>query len=370
MEDAVFEDLRTFLPPLLRGLEGLGFVARRLNPAHLERVLAVVAEPRAGLAEARPRLDDWPEALAGLQEILQVAADEALAAYEELGAADDMRSVYRALRHAPRAQEALYPLAEGLPPVSRYFLTPARRDDAQLMARFANAPERDDVGVFHLDNDPGSRGGFSLYVPETYEPQRPHPVVFALHGGAGSGRSFLWSWLRDARAAGAIVVAPTAVGDTWALQGPDADSPNLARILGEVRARWTIDERRLLLTGMSDGGTFSYVSGLLEGSPFTHLAPACAAFHPLLTAFGDERRIRGLPIHVTHGVHDWMFAVDMAREAEAALAAAGARVTYREIEDLSHCYPTEVNPDILAWMDETTSPTPPPTRRSSPGSRS
>jgi phospholipase/carboxylesterase len=73
----------------------------------------------------------------------------------------------------------------------------------------------------------------------------------------------------------------------------------------------------------------------------------------MLSAFADQRRIRGLPIHITHGVQDWMFAVDMAREAQAALTAAGAAVTYREIEDLSHCYPTEVNPDLLAWMDET-----------------
>jgi phospholipase/carboxylesterase len=355
MDEATLEALRAFLPPLLRALEGLGFVARRLDPPQLARVLAIVAEPEAALREVRPRLDAWPEGLAVLREQLQMVADEALSAYDELGAADDMRSVYRALRHVPRAQEALYPLAEGLPPVSRYFLTPARRDDPTLLMRFADAPERDDVGVFHVDSEPGARGGFSLYVPETYDPDRPHPVVFALHGGAGNGRGFLWSWLRDARAAGAILVAPTAVGDTWALQGPDADSPNLERILGEVRARWNVDAARLLLTGMSDGGTFSYVSGLVEGSPFTHLAPACAAFHPMLTAFGDAARIRGLPIHVTHGVHDWMFAVDMAREAHAALAAAGARVTYREIEDLSHCYPTEVNPDILAWMDETAS---------------
>jgi phospholipase/carboxylesterase len=25
-------------------------------------------------------------------------------------------------------------------------------------------------------------------------------------------------------------------------------------------------------------------------------------------------------------------------------------VTYREIDDLSHCYPREVNPEILSWL--------------------
>ena len=33
-----------------------------------------------------------------------------------------------------------------------------------------------------------------------------------------------------------------------------------------------------------------------------------------------------------------------------ALAAAGARVTYREIEDLSHTYPGEINAGLLDWM--------------------
>ena len=190
-------------------------------------------------------------------------------------------------------------------------------------------------------------------MPEYYQPERAWPLVVALHGGAGNGRGFLWSWLADARAAGAILAAPTAIGETWALQGDDRDSPNLLRIVHDIHARWNVDPARLLLTGMSDGGTFCYVSGLEDGSPFTHLAPAAAAFHPMLAAFADAERLRGLPIHITHGVRDWMFSVEMAREAEATLSAAGARVTYREIEDLAHCYPRELNPGVLAWMDKT-----------------
>ena len=65
----------------------------------------------------------------------------------------------------------------------------------------------------HDHNEPGSRGGFSLYVPEYYTPDRAWPLVMALHGGSGNGRGFLWSWLRDARSLGAILVAPTATGN-------------------------------------------------------------------------------------------------------------------------------------------------------------
>jgi phospholipase/carboxylesterase len=40
----------------------------------------------------------------------------------------------------------------------------------------------------------------------------------------------------------------------------------------------------------------------------------------------------------------------MARTARDALAAAGAAVHYREIEDLSHTYPRDENPHILDWF--------------------
>jgi phospholipase/carboxylesterase len=105
-----------------------------------------------------------------------------------------------------------------------------------------------------------------------------------------------------------------------------------------------------LLTGVSDGGTFSYVSGLESGSPFTHLAPVSAAFHPLLAQMCDADRVRGLPIHIVHGALDWMFPAASGRAAARALTAAGANVTYREIEDLSHTYPREMNAVILSWL--------------------
>ena len=45
-----------------------------------------------------------------------------------------------------------------------------------------------------------------------------------------------------------------------------------------------------------------------------------------------------------------MFPFPMAREARDALAEAGASVTYREIPDLSHTYPREVNAELLGWL--------------------
>ena len=338
------------LPPLLRSLDALALIARYLNPPEFAAVLGSVGAPDDALRGVRARLEGWPEQLAEHRACLSAASDAALAGFQDLRAATDLGGVFRGLRHLPRGLEALYPLAGVLPPVSRFFLDPGARDDADLSARLAQAPDRQDVGVFHAGGAPGARGAFSIYIPEYYSPDRAWPLVMALHGGSGNGRAFLWSWLRDARSRGAILIAPTAIGQTWALMGEDQDTPNLAAILSQARERWNIDPTRQLLTGMSDGGTFSYVSGLEPGSPFTHLAPVSAAFHPMLAQMADGERLRDLPILITHGVLDWMFPVDVARQARDALTAAGARVTYSEIDDLSHTYPREANAAILNWL--------------------
>ena len=139
----------------------------------------------------------------------------------------------------------------------------------------------------HAGGPPGTRGGFSLYVPETYDQGRAYPLVVALHGGSGNGGAFLWSWLREARTRGFIVLAPTAIGSTWSLMDPDTDGPSIDRMVDQVAGEWHIDAGRQLLTGMSDGGTFSYVLGLRGGCRFTHLAPVAAAFHPMMLTFAD-----------------------------------------------------------------------------------
>jgi phospholipase/carboxylesterase len=351
--EAVIDDVMALLPALLQSLEALGFIARHFHPPSFDRVMQAAGQPDEDLNAARLRLANWPVEFADIQRALETASDAALSAFSGLRAVHagrgDITLAFRALRQLLRAEEALYPLAAKFPPVSSFFLNPELCDDADLLARLA-VSANETAGVIHDHNEPSSRGGFSLYVPEYYTPGRAWPLVMALHGGSGNGRGFLWRWLRDARSLGAILVAPTALGATWALMGEDADTANLSRILDSVRSRFNIDPKKLLLTGMSDGGTFSYVTGLEAGSPFTHLAPVAATFHPLMAQMADADRLRGLPIHIVHGALDWMFPVQTARLTRDALTAAGADITYREIDNLSHCYPREMNAPILEWL--------------------
>jgi len=343
----------------MAALEVLGHIARHLHPPHIASLPELLGDAGTALRIARERFArlTWPDHLLPFREQVERAADLTVRACDGLcaaaaPAAADLRQAFRALRDVSRALEALYPLAESFPSVSRFFLEPDRRDDPALQDRLAAGAARTDIktGVLHANNATDERGGFSVFVPEDYDPARAYPLVMALHGGSGHGRLFLWTWVREARSRGVIVVAPTAIGATWSLMEPELDAAHLQRVLDYVAHTWRVDRTRLLLTGMSDGGTFTLLSGIDGDSPFTHLAPIAASFHPLLLTMAPPQRLCGLPVYLVHGVLDWMFPVTVARSARDALQAAGAKIVFHEIADLSHTYPREENARMLQWF--------------------
>ena len=362
----VLDAIQKLLLPLLDTLERMVWVQRYLYPPVAAR-LAEVLEPQTdALAGPLSAVEEgeWPDDLAFMRERLVGVARQTLEIVAAFTTAaresDEPFNLYRALRRFARVQEALYPLAPAFDPVSRWFLDPACRDDDALVERLRAGALREDgarrVGVLHADNERDARGGFSLYVPETADGRAPMPLIVALHGGHGHGRDFLWTWLREARARQMLVLAPTARGRTWSIMGEDVDAQGLERMVASVAARYPLDRARVLLTGMSDGATYAFLCGLREGSPFTHLAPACGVLHPALLAGDGLARARDRPIYLVHGALDWMFPVETARLARDLLTEAGARLVYREIEDLSHAYPRDENPRILDWLGRVATP--------------
>ena len=353
--EALLDATTALVPPLLTALEALGYAGRHLHPPHLPQLVASLRGFDEPLRAGRAQFDavPWPDDLGFFRAQLVTAADAALRALDGLQQSatdrDGVLRAYRALRHSTQAVEALYPLTFMLPPVSRFFLEADRRQDDALVRRIADADAlREEVGILNAHNARDERGGFSVYVPEYYDPQSHWPLIVALHGGSGHGADFLWTWLREARSRGCILIAPTSREGTWSLMNPELDGEPLRQLVAQVAARWSLDADHVLLTGMSDGGTFTLVTGLIDRAPFTHLAPISGSFHPMLLEGATD--IRGLPIYLVHGALDWMFSIDMARTANAALTAAGAAVEFREIDDLSHTYPRDENPRILDWF--------------------
>ena len=357
----VIEAIERVLAPLLETLERVAWVQRYLYPPAASQLAEVLAPQSAALTEPLDAMERaaWPDDVAFMRErLLDVGRQtlEIIATF--VGAArgsGEPIELYRALRRFARVQEALYPLAPAFDPVSRWFLEPSRRDDDELVARLREATLRESedaphIGVLHADNSRDTRGGFSLYVPETWDGRAVMPLIVALHGGHGHGRDFLWSWLREARAREMLVLAPTSESRTWSLLGPDVDASRLPRMVESVGQRYPVDPSRVLLTGMSDGATYALMQGAREGSPFTHLAPLCGVLHPMLLTGQALHALRDRPIYLVHGALDWMFPVGTTRVARDVLTAAGARLVYRELDDLSHTYPRDENPKILDWL--------------------
>jgi len=346
------------VPPLLTALEALRAAGRYMNPPSLPDLIEAIRPQQHGLAEGLEVFQsiDWPEHLQDFVDAAMRSAGQALRAFESfeqaLQAPQPAFVAYRAMGQTTKAIEALYPVAAMLPPVSRFYLEPDQRDNTELLKRLAAVDVgAQNVGLMHANNGADERGGFSVYVPEYFEGQAV-PLVLALHGGSGHGRQFIWSWLRAARSYNCIVVAPTSAAGTWSLMDPAVDAQRLNALVAYASEHWNIDPQRVLLTGMSDGGTFSYVAGLQDDTPFTHLAPCSASFHPMLAEAASAERLQDLPIYLIHGVLDWMFPIDVARTAQQTLQAAGAQVVYAEVEDLSHTYPEEYSAKVLQWVQE------------------
>jgi phospholipase/carboxylesterase len=353
-EEALLDAVGALGPALLRVLATFEQVLRHLHPpaiGSLRQALSEIESPfreaRAGLASCRV-----PETLVDFHRQLTLAADHGHAALSAfLDSAEGPERTLRVLesmREHARAQAALYPLRAALPPVNRYFFEPAVWDRIDELDPPPSESLR--VGLHHAHDAPEERGGFTLFVPESYRGE-PLPLVVALHGGAGHGADFLWTWLREARSRRFLLMAPTSRGSTWSLMGPDVDAAPLDAMIAFVRERWAVDAERMLVTGLSDGATYSLLYGLRAESPCAALAPVSGVLHPTNLANGNMERARGRRIYLVHGALDWMFPIALARAAADELDRAGAELEFREIEDLSHTYPRDENGRILAWLD-------------------
>lgn len=115
---------------------------------------------------------------------------------------------------------------------------------------------------------------YVAYVPASYDPRRPTPLVVALHGAGDTPNNYLsFMWRANADARGFIVIAPQGSppylsGFAW--QGSD-DATVLAA-LDDVVKCYSIDPHHVILNGFSAGGTMAYFIGLSRALRFSGLA--------------------------------------------------------------------------------------------------
>ena len=122
----------------------------------------------------------------------------------------------------------------------------------------------------------GTRFPFIFLVPDDYDPTHRYPVEFMLHGGVsrpewepGGG----W-WRRgfdSLKQPDRIVVVPASWVDAFWWHENQAE--NLPAILNTLKASYNIDEDRVTLTGVSDGGTGAYFFAFKQPTPWAAFLP-------------------------------------------------------------------------------------------------
>jgi phospholipase/carboxylesterase len=330
-------------------LAWLDGAAERIAPDRLVEFAAEAKEQAKRLHGSRLALDelDPGEALASFAERFESAFDHAFDASRLLARPpqgsieQSVPQLFGGLEEAALAEEGFYHLRKEVAEVADLW-PPLPAEDSASGSGEASSPR----GIVHVERG-GHHGGFTLYVPEDYSPQARWPVVIALHGAGSDGRHFIWNWMREARRRGYLVLAPKALRPTWSLE----DDEGLLEILGWLQGQYNVEGDRILLTGFSDGASFTIVFGLLHPRAFRALAPISGVFLPVNETVNSLERARGVPIYLVHGALDFIFPIAKARETHARLESAGAAVTYRERGDLSHVYPRSENARILDWFD-------------------
>ncbi|MGE3176092.1 MAG: alpha/beta hydrolase [Vicinamibacterales bacterium] len=194
-----------------------------------------------------------------------------------------------------------------------------------------------------------------LYLPSSYRPDTPMPLLVLLHGAGGTAQSVYYAFPMADRH-GVIILAPDSRDQrSWDLvlghYGPDADF--LSTALGQTMGRCSVDRSRLLIGGHSDGASQALSFGIGTGDLFGRIL----AFSPGVMRPVDAR---GKPrIFISHGIADPVMPIDAtARTFVPRLRRLGYDVTYREY-DGRHAVPPEVVDEGFRWAFEGTAPTAP-----------
>jgi len=142
---------------------------------------------------------------------------------------------------------------------------------------------------------------YIAHVPPTYDVTRPMPVVIMLHRGSGSARNAMLetAWTRKADTSGFLAVfpegtsldpsePPRAVGNprTWndgsgrfaseQFKSAEYEMDDVAfvnALIDDLVARFTVDGRRVFVTGFSDGASMAFRLGVELANRIAAVAP-------------------------------------------------------------------------------------------------
>jgi len=191
----------------------------------------------------------------------------------------------------------------------------------------------------------GTRYPFVYLIPETYDSTRSYPVEFMLHGGVsrpqwGPGGEWWRRGYDSLKREDRIVVVPAAWNTAFWWYENQAD--NLPLILRELKQTYNIDDNRVTLTGVSDGGTGAYFFAFKQSTEW-------AAFLPYIGHPGVLRNpqsgpgyklyfenLMSRPLYIVNGENDPLYPVSSIEPFINILQEANIEHVFRAIEGGGH----------------------------------
>src|SRR4029079_10012918 len=159
---------------------------------------------------------------------------------------------------------------------------------------------------------------FAVNVPDTYEPSKKSQLRIQLHGGIGGRRDNqpVGTGLIGALAGvEQIYVIPYAwSGSPW---WSDDEVDNLHAIVDAVKQRYNVDENRVVVSGVSDGGTGAYYVAMRDTTPYASFLPLNGFWMVLASdslkidgpLYGNH--LRNKPFFIVNGGRDQLYPTDL-----------------------------------------------------------
>lgn len=199
-----------------------------------------------------------------------------------------------------------------------------------------------DVGVLERSrrNSDGTRHRYYLVVPERYDPARSYPVRVLLHGGVGRREAKVapgrWADPRRLERDDRISVVPLAWSASKWWHASQLE--NVAGILRDVKRVYNVDENRVYLLGVSDGGTGAWFFAFRAPTPWAGYASFIGSPAVLSNPASGVRaglfvhNLREQPILAINATADPLYPADDLRPMLEALNGTGARIEPRSVK--------------------------------------
>ena len=203
------------------------------------------------------------------------------------------------------------------------------------------------TGELHLSREDaeGTEFPFVVLVPENYDPRTAYPVEFNLHGGISrpkpeAGEAFWRNGYEQLREPGRIVVVPAAWDEAFWWFDNQAD--NIPAILRQLKQTYHVDDNRVTMSGVSDGGTGSYFFAFLQPTEWAAFLPYIGNLAVLRNPAGRVSyplsfdNLAGKPLYIVNGENDPLYPAARIQPFIDLMARANVDHTFRIIPNGGH----------------------------------